>query len=145
MNSNFETQYKNPLFNAQCQSYAAVAYTFLKFELKKFKYVKCSVNMKSYSLGEDGLHYYIEIKIGSGIKWIIDNDSCLYTYTEYKNKFKPKQIKNIKVSDIDWMCRDTRVFEKYLYNCILLDIVNIITEPLNKELSSYLNLLKKSI
>jgi hypothetical protein len=131
---NFITQYKNPLFNAQCQSYAAVAYTFIKSEFKRLKMKNYFIKMKSYSLGEDGLHYYIEIKIGSKTKWIIDNDSCVYAYNEYKNKFKPKQIKIIKVSDIDWMHRETRLFENDLYNCILLDIVNIISEPLTNVL-----------
>lgn len=99
------TIYKNKLFTARCGEYAIVGFIFLKnyFTI----YEGNSVKVKKYYIGNDGddeyddFHYYLEIKNkNKNRKYIIDNSCVVYNYYEYKDKFKPKQIKTLLMKDI---------------------------------------------
>jgi hypothetical protein len=121
------TIYKNKLFDERCCEYAITGFVFLKQYFTIYK--SNNAKVKKYYIGNDGdneyddFHYYIEIT-NDKKKYIIDNTCIVYNYYEYKDRFKPKQIKTLTMKEINEyinLMNKSSVFTNSIYPQIIKD------------------------
>jgi hypothetical protein len=136
------TTYNNSLFNGKCGEYAVVGYEFMKKNFEKYK--NQSVKVKKYYIGNNGdnqyddYHYYLELNDGVK-KYIIDNTCVIYGYYEYKQRFNPKQIKELSIKEIKEylnLTTTSNVFMDYIKPQIITDY-EIHLNELQEEYSNY--------
>jgi hypothetical protein len=134
----FTPRYKHPLFKNRCIDYALFGYIFIKGFFKTIS-DKTSIKIKYYNIGIDNddelycdYHFYIEFSIKNK-KYILDNECAIYTYKEYKEKYKPTYIKTLSVTKIKdgIKCVDTtEISDKYRILCIMKDVERLMNELL---------------
>ena len=95
--------YKNPNFRGKCIDYSIAGYIFIK----NLKIPNLDVKIKSHVINltdsdYSPYHYYLELKHTNEkrtCKIIIDCEGD-YRFNYYKNRYNPKTIRQIKITEI---------------------------------------------
>ena len=97
-------QIERPAFFRQCIDYSIIGYMYIK----SLKIKDLQVKLKYHLINEDddnfsSNHYYIELKgknVNGDYKIIFDCNGN-YNYAYYKNRYAPKQIRQVNIRNIN--------------------------------------------